>query len=277
MDAPLPFVTVSPDDTFSVNPAALSYLKQLSGRVAVVAIAGVYRSGKSYLLNQLAAAGGGALLAVAGGVGGGSASATGTPLAGADAPPPRAPPPPGGAFAVGPTVKATTKGIWLWGRGVEVEGGSMTVLFLDTEGLGSTVRSETYDARIFALALLLSSFFVYNSVGVIDGAAIAKLSYVAQLTRVIKVRAGGGGGGSGAGAAAAAKEDPGTEFAQHFPSFMWVVRDFAVKLEGRDGRKMSAREYLEEALKPEDGVSEAVEAKNAVRMMLRNFFPERDW
>ena len=170
-----------------------------------------------------------------------------------------------GAFAVGPTVKATTKGIWVWGRALSVEGSDTTVLFLDSEGLGSTVRSETYDARIFALALLLSSYFIYNSFGTIDGAAIAKLSLVVNLTKHIHVRSGAGRGG----------EDPGTEFNQFFPSFLWVVRDFAVKLE-RDGRRISARDYLEDALRPEDGVSEATEAKNAVRMLLRNFFPERD-
>jgi hypothetical protein len=107
-------------------------------------------------------------------------------------------------FNVGGTVKACTKGIWLWGKAVSVEGSDMHVLFMDTEvrvcsgancssrgvsfiifasrgsacwraltiecsqqGLGSTVRSETYDARIFALALLLSSYFIYNSVGTI--------------------------------------------------------------------------------------------------------------
>ena len=97
----------------------------------------------------------------------------------------------------------------------------------------------------------------------VDGAAIAKLSLVVNLTRHIHVRS------------AAGREDSGTEFGQFFPSFLWVVRDFSVKLE-RDGRKISAREYLEDALRPEDGVSKAVEQKNAVRMLIRNFFPERD-
>jgi hypothetical protein len=168
-----------------------------------------------------------------------------------------------GAFTVGPTVKACTKGVWLWGKAMEIDGSDMTVLFLDTEGLGSTVRSETYDCRIFALALLLSSYFMYNSFGTIDGNAISKLSLVVNLTKHIHVRSQAG------------KEDSGTEFNQFFPHFLWVVRDFTVKLE-KDGRKISAREYLEDALKPEEGMSEATESKNAVRMLIRNFFPERD-
>jgi hypothetical protein len=63
--------------------------------------------------------------------------------------------------------------------------------------------------------------------------------------------------------------------AELFPNFMWVVRDFGVKLE-RNGVKMSSREYLEDALKSEAGVSEATEQKNAVRTVLRRFFPQRD-
>jgi hypothetical protein len=90
-------------------------------------------------------------------------------------------------FTVGPTVKACTKGIWIWGKALDVAGSDVHVLFLDTEGLGSTIRGSTYDCRIFALSLLLSSFFVYNSVGVIDGDAISRLGLVVNLTKHIQV------------------------------------------------------------------------------------------
>lgn len=234
--APIPFITVDDDDKFHVNPDAVAYLRSLTGRVAVISIAGLYRTGKSLLLNLLMGRSGG--------------SANGTANAG---------------FVVGPTVKACTKGLWLWGKAIKgSEGDDIQYLFIDTEGLGSTVRSETYDCRVFALTVLLSSLFMYNSFGTIDGNAISKLSLIVNLTKHIHVRALPGG-----------KEDTGSEFASFFPSLVWVVRDFTVRLE-RDGRRISAREYLEDALKPEDGMSEAAEQKNAVRMLLRSFFPERD-
>jgi len=44
----------------------------------------------------------------------------------------------------------------------------MHVFLLDTEGSGSTERNTTHDAKIFALVVLLSSLFVYNSMGAID-------------------------------------------------------------------------------------------------------------
>jgi hypothetical protein len=250
----MPLIEIGDDDSFRLNPDAVAFLRSLEGSVAVVAVAGLYRSGKSLLLNLLS-----------GGAGAAGAGAGGNGGAG------------GGGFAVGGTVKACTRGIWLRScaapppppppgaaAGAAAPAHAAHVLFLDTEGLGSTSRSETYDARVFSLALLLSSAFVYNSVGTIDGNAIAKLSLVVQLTRHIHVRAQPGG-----------KEDSGTEFSSFFPTFTWVVRDFAVRLE-KDGRKISAREYLEDALRPEEGLSEASEAKNAVRHLLRSFFPERD-
>ena len=153
-------------------------------------------------------------------------------------------------------------------------GSDVNVLFLDTEGLGSTIRGSTYDCRIFALSLLLSSYFVYNSVGVIDGDAISRLSLVVNLTKHIQVRStvDGAGAGASAGAALGGNDE---EEADLFPNFLWVVRDFGVRLE-RNGIQMSSREYLEDALKAESGTSEATEQKNAVRGVLRRFFPHRD-
>ena len=223
----IPLITY--DETsglFSTCPEALSWLRALtSAKLSVVSIAGTYRTGKSFLLNQLAD---------------------------------------GGTFNVGSSVKACTKGIWLYGGAKSLSDGT-TCLFLDTEGMGSTSRSEGYDVKLFSLALLLSSVFLYNSVGTIDGHAIARLGLVAQLTKNIHTRAQPMG----------RAEDPGTEFASFFPSFTWIVRDMTVRLE-RDGRKISAKEYLEDALKPEDGLSDEAESKNAIRGMLRAFFPERD-
>ena len=42
-------------------------------------------------------------------------------------------------------------------------------------------------------------------------------------------------------------EDP-EEIAKFFPSFLWVVRDFTLRLQDQYGNKMNSREYLEGAL-----------------------------
>ena len=117
----------------------------------------------------------------------------------------------------------------------------MRFLLLDTEGIGALDTEAQYDASVFALALLLSSYFVYNSVGSIDEGALNSLSLIAHLTRHIRVR-GGGDGGGGAG-----REEDGAEFARHFPAFLWLVRDFALQLVAPDGRPITPKEYLEVA------------------------------
>jgi len=43
---------------------------------------------------------------------------------------------------------------------------------VDTEGIGSLDGNEKNDMQFFTLALLISSFFIYNSVGVIDEQAL---------------------------------------------------------------------------------------------------------
>ncbi|OQR87998.1 guanylate-binding protein [Achlya hypogyna] len=230
LSEPLPFITLTDDETFEISPDAASYLSSLEGEISIVAIAGLYRTGKSYLLNQLL---------------GRTTEHT--------------------MFGVGGTVNAMTKGIWIWGQPVEAAGSARkkTIIFMDTEGLGSSQRSQTQDTRIFALALLLSSFFIYNSRGVIDANAIEDLSLVVNLTKYIQVTAGGDASASSA------------SLAEFFPAFLWVVRDFTLQLE-ENGREITPRDYLEKALKPQPGTSDDSMHKNEVRALLSSFFPNRD-
>ena len=52
------------------------------------------------------------------------------------------------------------------------------VFLVDSEGLGGVDKNQSYDMKLFALTVLLSSFLIFNQVGVIDEAAIANLSVV---------------------------------------------------------------------------------------------------
>ena len=159
---------------------------QLDGTVSVCSVAGVYRTGKSYILNQLASRQSG--------------------------------------FGIGSTVQACTKGIWMWGAPLQTGGASTPdaakyMLLLDTEGLQSICQSEGHDAKIFCLAILLSSFFIYNSDKAVNNAAIDQLSLVAQLTKKIRVHAEGG------------EEADAAALADLFPRFVWLLRDFQLELQ----------------------------------------------
>ena len=156
------------------------------------------------------------------------------------------------------------KGIWLWSVPKYDEDKNINTFFVDTEGLGSTNRSSTHDSRIFALALLLSSFFVYNSRGVIDGQAIEDLSLVTNLTQVIQAKS------------SESESGDGSNLAQFFPTFMWIVRDFTLKLVDDKGAKISSSQYLENCLAPQEGFSDSIVSKNRIRELICSFFRERD-
>ena len=124
---------------FQVSEEAQALLHSLKDKVGVIAVAGKYRTGKSFLLNRI-------LLNKRG----------------------------AGGFGVGPTINPCTKGIWVWSQPLEAEykGEKLQVLLMDSEGMGSMNEDQNHDTRIFMLALLLSSFFVYNSMGTIDENAL---------------------------------------------------------------------------------------------------------
>ena len=134
------------------------------------------------------------------------------------------------------------------------------VVLLDTEGLGSTNRTETYHVQLFALSLLLSSYFIYNSLGSIDESAIDRLSLVTQLSQHIQT---------------SAEAPSAANLQMFFPSFLWLVRDFTLELVA-GGRTISSRGYLESALAEAKGDPGRVASKNAIRKTLLSFFPDRD-
>ncbi|XP_044846745.1 guanylate-binding protein 1-like isoform X8 [Mauremys mutica] len=241
MPAPICLVENSPAGELRVQQEALQVLAEISQPVVVVAVAGLYRTGKSYLMNRLAG------------------KRTG--------------------FSLGSTIQSHTKGIWMWCLPHPRRAGH-TLVLLDTEGLGDVEKGNTKnDVWIFALAVLLSSTLVYNSMGTINQQAMDQLHYVTELTELIKVKPAGGGSRGDMKVKAAGKggrqegEDT-AEFVRFFPAFVWAVRDFVLQLQ-LDGREITEDEYLENALKLKPGSGKQDQCYNLPRKCIRLFFPAR--
>ena len=170
-------------------------------------------------------------------------------------------------FNVGPTVNACTKGLWVWGRPISAttaEGDPCSIIVIDSEGIGAIDEDNDHDTRVFSLAILLASFFIYNSTGSIDENALQNLSLVVNLTKHIHIKS-------------QQSDDPdGEDYAAYFPAFLWVVRDFALRLVSPEGDPITPKDYLERALLPQKGFTDAVEDKNRIRRLLKHFFKERD-
>ena len=100
---------------------SIDHLKKTKGTIAVVAIAGVYRTGKSYVLNRILGRSNG--------------------------------------FEIGGTVNACTKGIYIWGSPMTItngDGEKVTMILVDTEGIGSIEQNATHDAKILSLSVILN-------------------------------------------------------------------------------------------------------------------------
>lgn len=235
----IPFISYTPEHGFKLNDEVVGFLETLQQRIGVISVCGKYRTGKSYLLNKLF-------------------------LENLNQEEPTKPRKVG--FNVGPTIEPCTKGLWIWKETFYAPQDSrkeLPILIIDTEGLGAFDEEENHDAKIFLLAILLSSLLVYNSVGSIDENALNNLSLVVNLSKTLQIKSG------------EKVEDP-DEMAEYFPVFYWVVRDFALQLRDMEGNEITSKTYLENALKEQKGTSDSIENKNRIRRLIRLFFKDRD-
>ena len=62
----------------------------------------------------------------------------------------------------------------------------MDVLVIDSEGFGAMEETDAYNNRILLFALLLSSYFIYNSVGSIDEKSLNNLNVITNLAKELQ-------------------------------------------------------------------------------------------
>ena len=232
-DEALPLIIFdTPTKKFHLNPDAENILSKINGPIGVISVAGMYRTGKSYLLNRM-------LLNRSNG------------------------------FSVGPSINPCTKGLWIWSKpisGHSEDGVPLNIFVIDTEGIGATDEDQNHDSKIFTLGLLLSSYFIYNSLNSIDENAIQNLSFVVNISKNIQLSAN-------------PKKNQKLEakdISVYLPNFLWVIRDFALKLINPDGEPISSKDYLERSLEVQKGNSDSIEQKNKIRKLLKDFFQERN-
>ena len=82
------------------------------------------------------------------------------------------------------------QGIWIWSIPIYMPKDDYYIFFLDTEGVDSIERDSNADSKLFALSVLLSSYFIFNSLGCIDESSISQLSIITHLIQNVTVEDG---------------------------------------------------------------------------------------
>ena len=250
----VPFITYNESTKkFIINKEAKKILSnpEQNKKIGIISLVGKYRTGKSFLLNRV--------------IINNNANKN-------------------GGFEVGPTIKPCTKGIWLWSNPLIISNPNnnnepFPVYLIDTEGLGAYDEEINHDSKIFLIAILISSLFIYNSFGTIDEAALSNLSFILNLSKSLKLRNN------------LQNEDDNNninnknntnnnneekELAKYFPCLFWLLRDFVLKLVDSEGNPISSKQYLENSLMEQEGTTDTILEKNLIRKKIKNYFLERD-
>jgi hypothetical protein len=216
----LPFVSEK-DGRLEVSKDVVEFFQGLAAPFSVVCVAGQYRTGKSFLLNR------GVL----------------------NLPPGR------DGFPTGSTIQAVTRGLWVYPEVIERDGARLVVL--DSEGTRSLTASADADSKLIALALLLSSVFIYNSTGNVDQSTVSALGVFASVARVVSCAEGG--------------DDEERSASSCKPELLWVCRDFHLDLLSESGSPMTPAQYLESVL----AGSEGTHADDDLNTVIAEQFPSR--
>jgi hypothetical protein len=100
--------------------------------------------------------------------------------------------------------------------------------------------------------------------GTIDENALENLSLIVNLSKQLQLKSKG------------STEEDEKDVPKYFPRFLWIVRDFTLRLLDHQGNSITSKEYFENSLKLQKGTSDNAEKKNRIRRMIKHFFQDRD-
>ena len=214
-------------DQLVLNEDALKILKEIKENIIIVSIFGKERTGKSYLMNL---------------------------LLNSDENPKMTK-----GFKVHSQNPSSSRGISIWNTPIAKPDSKDKIIFLDSEGIHSeNVYQQEMDSKLLALILLISSLFIYNTMGDINSNSLNELELIVHLNDSIGINE---------------KLNKDKLITEICPKFIWAVRDFDLKK--LENEKISRDDYMEQCLKERFGGKNKDEI-NVIKENLIKYFKERE-
>ena len=215
-------------DKLVLNENALKIIRDIKDNIIVVSIFGKERTGKSYLMNLLLN------------------SEDNVKLKG---------------FKVSSQI-STSRGLWIWNTPISKSNSKEKIIFLDSEGINSeNIYNQQTDSILLALILLISSFFIYNTMGDINSDSLNELELIVHLADSIRINE---------------RINKDKLISELCPKFIWSIRDFDLQiLSPKNGDKMTEDIYMEKCLKERfDGKNK--DELNMIKENLIKYFKQRE-
>jgi len=190
-------------DKLFLNEDAVKILNDIKDNIIIVSVFGKGHTGKSFLMNLLL-----------------NSRENAESLRG---------------FKVNSSITSSKRGIWMWNTPIQREKSSEKIIFIDSEGINSeNIYHQSADSKLFALMIMISSLFIYNTVGDINSNSLNDLELIVHLVDLLTVDD------------TINKEQLISDLC---PKFIWALRDFDLeKMKNKDGKKISSDDYLEQCL-----------------------------
>ena len=205
-----------------LNEDALKIIRDIKDNIIIVSIFGKERTGKSYLMNLLLNEEENSKITK--------------------------------GFKVSSIANSSTRGIWLWSTPVSKPNSKDKIIFIDSKGIYcENVYEQVSGSKLLALILIISSFFIYNTMGEINSNSLNDLELLIHL-------------GDSIGINENINKDK--LISEICPKFIWAMRDFNLKeLSPKNEKRMTSDEYMEKCLQERfDG-----ENKDEINLIKENF------
>lgn len=217
-------------DKIILNEEAIKMLKEVKENIIIVSIFGKEHTGKSFLLNLLLNSRENLKITK--------------------------------GFKVSSSLNQVDRGVWIWNTPIGKPNSREKIILIDSEGINSeNVYNQNCDSKVFAMMILISSLFIYNTKGDINSNSLNELDLLVHLADSISFTD---------------KINKDHLISELCPKFIWALRDFDLKkLSPPNGQKMTPDVYLEKCLTERfDGKNK--DEINMIKVNLIKYFKDRE-